>query len=184
LPAVLRALPYFTEMTEVIGPGVREHVYSRQIVVWVSVTPFGQFELPPNPRRFPAILDTGLNDSFVISPVQLRMWAGLHWDALQEEGVFRYYGPVPVPTRRARVWLHPNQYGWRDVFDPLRPAVRIGPNAGITIFGNGEQVGRDPRTASLTAKRLPLLGLRALTASKCQFHIDCVQRLVSLSVPD
>lgn len=184
MPAVLRDLPFFTEPTEISGPGVREQVYPRQIVVWVSVLPSERLDLSANAPRFPAILDTGLNDSFVISPVQLRMWAGLDWRSLVEEGLDRFYGPVAVPTRRARVWLHPNQFGWRDAFDPLRPAVPIGPNAGITVFGNGEQVGSDPRSASLPAKRLPLLGMRALTASRCQLHIDGARRLVSLSTPD
>ena len=184
MPPVLRALPYFEENTELRGPSVREQAYSHQIIVWVSVTPVECFELSPDARRFPAILDTGLTDNFAVAPVHLRAWAGLHWNALPEEGVERFYGNVRVPTRRAFLWLHPNQYGWRDLIDPLRPAFQIELSDGITVYGNGERVGGDSRTTGLRAPRLPLLGLRALTAMRCRLHIDGESRSVSLDAPD
>ncbi len=184
MPAVLRALPYYDEITEIAAQGVREQAYSYQIIVWVSITPVEQFELPSGARRFPAILDTGLNDNFAIAPVHLRAWAGIHWKSLPEEGAERFYGNIRVPTRRAYLWLHPNQYGWRDWIDPLHPAVRIELNDGISIYGNGEEVGRDPRTKTLRAPRLPIIGLRALTGVDGQLHIDCARRLISLDLPD
>ena len=180
---ILRELPYSDEMTEISAPGVREFARPYQIIVWVSVTPADQLESPASARRFPAILDTGLNDNFIITPVHLRAWAGLHWNSLPEEGPERFHGATPVPIRRANVWLHPNQPGWRDWLDPLRPAVLIDLFDGITVYGNGEQVGTDPRTRTLSGPRLPLLGLRALTDMGCQFHIDCARRLVSLELP-
>jgi len=183
MPQPLRALPFFDVPTKAVGPGVHEQVYRNQILVWVSISPMDQIELPQPTRRLPAILDTGINDTFVISPIQLRMGAGLRWEQLPEGGVERFYGAVPVPTRRAVVWLHPNQYGWRDLFDPLRKPLRMEFTDGITIYGDGEQVGT-PATKTLRAPRLPLFGLRALTEIGAQLHIDCAQRLVSLSVPD
>jgi hypothetical protein len=184
MPSVLRALPYFDDMTEIVGPGVREQILPRQIVLWVSVTPVEQFELPPNAPRFPAILDTGLNDVFAIAPVHLRAWAGFHWSTLPEEDVELFYGDIPVPVRRATLWLHRNQYGWRDSIDPLRPPLEIELSDGITVYGNGEQVGKDSRTKTLRAPRLPLIGLRAFTDMGCQLHIDCLRRLVSQDIPD
>ncbi len=64
MPPVLRAVPYFDDITEIVAPGVHEQAMPRQIILWVSVTPAEQFELPLTTRRFPAILDTGLNDNF------------------------------------------------------------------------------------------------------------------------
>src|SRR5262245_5850141 len=151
MPPLLRALPYHDEITPITAAGVTEQVYAYQIIVWVSVTPVEQFELPADARRFPAILDTGLNDNFAIAPVHLRAWAGLHWNALPEEGVNRFYGSVPVPTRRAYLWVYPNQYDQRDWIDLLRPAVQVELTDGITVYGNGEQVGSDARTRTLRA---------------------------------
>ncbi len=98
MPTILSALPYFDEITEIVAPGVREQAYPCQIIIWVSVTPVEQFDLPSTSPRFPAILDTGLNDNFAIAPVHLRAWAGVHWKSLPEVGVGRFYGNIRVPT--------------------------------------------------------------------------------------
>lgn len=181
---LLRALPYFDVHSSIVGAGVHERAYPFQVVVWISITPIEQFELPMKAPRFPAILDTGLNDTLAISPVHLRSWAGLQWSALPAEGVNRYYGSIPIPARRAYLWLHPNQFGWRDEVDPLIPAYRLELSLGITVYGNGEQMGTDARTRELLAPRLPLLGLRALSENKCQLRLDCARRLLFLDVPD
>ena len=86
MPAVLRSLPYYDTLTQLVAMGVTEQAYPFQIIVWVSVTPVEQFELSANAPRFPAILDTGLNDNFAISPIHLRAWAGIQWKSLPEEG--------------------------------------------------------------------------------------------------
>lgn len=141
--------------------------------------------LPPQPRRFPAILDIGLTDNFVISPLQLRMWMNMDWRDFPEEGAVRFYsGEIRVPSKRAFLWIHPNQYGWRDQLDPLRPAVRMEVTEGITIYGKGEQIGDDPRTTSLRSPRLPLIGLRALTGMKAQLRIDSGSQKVWLDLPN
>lgn len=183
MPPLLRALPYFDTVTVIAAAGIREQANAYQIIVWVSVTGVEDDVLPATARRFPAILDTGHNDNFTVAPLQLRAWAGLHWNSLPEERVQRYYGGIPVPTRRAYLWLHPNQYGWRDLIDPLLPPVRVEMHEGITVFGNGEQVGDDHRTTTLRAPRLPIIGLRALTGMDSQLHIDAASRSVCLDVP-
>jgi hypothetical protein len=181
---LLSALPYYDEITKIVAPGVSEQAYPYQIIIWVSITPVEQFDLPPTSLRFPAILDTGLNDNFAIAPVHLRAWAGIHWKSLPEVGVARYYGNIRVPTRRAYVWLHPNQSGWRDWVNPNCSPFRIELSDGITVYGNGEEVGSDARTKTLLAPRLPIIGLRALTEVESQLHIDCARRLISLYIPD
>jgi hypothetical protein len=184
MPSILRALPYFTDLTSIIGPSVQEQALPYQIIVWISIITVDRLDLAAGSSRFPAILDTGLNDTFAIRPVHLRMWAGLRWDSLPEEGKDRFYNNIPVPKRRAFVWLHPNQYGQRDFVDPLRKAAKIELPYGISVYGDGEQVGKDPRTKNLIGPRLPLIGLRALTDNKCQLHIDSSRRLVFLDLSD
>ena len=88
------------------------------------------------------------------------------------------------PPRRAYVWLHLNQSGWRDWIKPQSSPYRIELSDGITVYGNGEEVGSDARTKTLIAPRLPILGLRALTEVESQLHIDCARRLVTLHIPD
>lgn len=169
---VLRSLPYFPRETAIALGAERVVVRPYQIIVWVSVARVGDIAPPAEPRRFPAILDTGHNDNFAITPRHLREWAGVSWaDLPLEPGAERRYQGVPVPHRRANLWLHPNQYGWRDLFDPgMRPAL-LELDAGIAVYGDGEQVGVEG-TTRLTGPRLPLLGLRALTTSRIKLRID------------
>jgi hypothetical protein len=37
MPPVLRAVPYFDEITEIVAPTVREQSMPRQIILWISV---------------------------------------------------------------------------------------------------------------------------------------------------
>lgn len=179
---VLRALPYYPRETMIHLHGERIIVRAFQIVVWVSIAHVGDDE-SPRTNPFPAILDTGHNDNFVISPRHLREWAGMAWQDLPiEPGVERRYQGVAVPYRRANLWLHPNQYGWRDLIDPgLQPAL-LELDAGIAVFGDGERVGVE-ETRSLIAPRLPLLGLRALTLSQARLRIAADESAVWLDLP-
>ena len=183
---VLRALPYFEDVTELAVAGrIVGRALPFQIVVWVAVTPVEEFEPPDFDARFPAILDTGHNSRFAISPTHLRAWAKLDWKTLPlEGGKDQSYLTIPVPTRRANLWLYPNQYGWRDFLDPLRRPVPLEINEGIAIFGDGEAVGPDPRTSELRSPRLPILGLRALTEARVELRIDAVRSAVWMELPE
>jgi hypothetical protein len=180
---VLRAMPYFSIPTSIVGPGVHERASGFQIIVWVSITPIDQLVCESGTPRFPAILDSGFSDTVLISPVQLRSWAKLDWRSLPLRGISRRFEGIEVPVRCVNLWIHPNQYGWRDLFDPVQSAFRIQLNDGIIVMGNQEQVGPDPQTARLSAKRLPLLGLRALTEADAQLRIDAALRQVWLDLP-
>ena len=169
---VLRSLPYFPTETAIVLGSERIAVRRYQIIVWLSIAGIGDDEPPTDPRRFHAILDTGHNDNFAISPRQLRDWVGIAWAGLPlEPGVERRYQTIPVPHRRANLWLHPNQFGWRDEFDPGLPPVLLELDAGIAVYGDGEQVGVTA-TTGLIGPRLPLLGLRALTTSRLRLRVE------------
>jgi len=180
MPPVLRALPYFDHRTTIAFGGRTVDVVPFQIALWVSVARPAESAPAPNARRFPAVLDTGFSGTFAITPAQLREWAGIEWSSLLiEPGPELLYQNVPVPHRRANLWVYPNQYGWRDVFDPIMPPYRLELNRGIAVFGNGECVGVTA-TRTLTGPRVPLLGLRALSDNPVALQLDPPNRHVWL----
>jgi hypothetical protein len=83
--------------------------------MWVSLTRPETPELPPQARCFPAVLDTGFNDNFLIREQQLIDWAGLSPQGMPVVGHLRVEGQQ-VPLRDADVWIHPNRPGSRDEF--------------------------------------------------------------------
>ncbi len=93
MPTILRQLPFFDRPTPLTVPGgsvleARHH----QVIVWVSVTRPETPELPPHARRFPAVLDTGFNDNFLIREQQLIDWAGLSPQGMPVVGHLRVEG--------------------------------------------------------------------------------------------
>lgn len=180
---ILRSLPYFDRPTQVTVGGDALTINPFQIVLWVGVArPTTQRRVEDTPR-FPAILDTGCGTSFIISPNQLRRWAGIEWPSLPlNPGIERKHSAIPIPHRQADLWIFPNQYDRRDEIDPILPPALLDLIDGIAVFGDGEQVGV-AETKKLPALRLPLLGLRALTAANLALTIDAQTRRVWLERP-
>jgi hypothetical protein len=169
---ILRDLPFFEEPTSLSLPGgtvvgIKHH----QIVLWVSVTRPGVAVLPGNARRFPAVLDIGFNDNFLIPERQLLTWAGLDpagmpvVDHLLADG-------RPIPLREATVWIHPNRPGLRDAFTGAPPFC-LELDTGIGLWPTGVP----------GARRLPLLGLRGLRQGDLQLAIDCRRCRVGMRTP-
>lgn len=165
---ILRSVPYFTTPTRLTVGGDDVTVNPFQIVVWVAVATDGQEQS----ARFPAVLDTGCGTSFIISPNTLSRWVGIDWRSLAfERSIERKHAGIIVPHRRADIWLLPNQYDRRDELDPLLSPTLLELRDGIAVFGDGEQVGNTD-TKKLVAPRLPLLGLRALSAANLSLRIN------------
>lgn len=180
---ILRSMPYFDHLSRVEWGSESLAVNPFQILVWVGLAPVGTDQLSHAVARFPALLDTGCGTSFIISPAQLRRWSGVEWRTLAlNPGIERKHSGIPIPHRRANVWLFPNQYGRRDEIDPILPPVLLELRDGIAVFGDGEQVGVT-ETKKLPALRLPLLGLRALTAANLTLTIDAQAQRVWLDRP-
>jgi len=136
-----------------------------QIVVMVSLS-IGDF-LEPGVRRFPAILDTGLNHNFAIRREHLDRWTALRLPARKPITIRK----KQIPLAAAHVWVYRNEPGTNLPSD-LVP-IRLRTPEGIAIFPENE-----PNPA-----RLPILGLRALVRSDLTLIIDGKRREVTLKTP-
>ncbi|MBI3410980.1 MAG: hypothetical protein HY040_21820 [Planctomycetes bacterium] len=107
-------------------------------------------KFPTDAPLVPAVLDPGFNGTFLISQRQFEEWAGLQvrdapWiDVLSVEGRL-------IPLRDADVWIHRNRPGSRDPAPGSVP-FRLELPEGVAVWP----------TAIPGARRLPLLGMRAL----------------------
>lgn len=144
--------------------GQRVEILSRQSIVWVSVTPPTFIALPSQWPRFPAVVDSGFNSTFLISEHQLSTWAGIDLQRLPSPPTDR----VGIPTVRGRrvrmfdavVWMHPNQAGATEIAGHGEPlALYAAP--GIMV---------SPPTRSLA--RLPLIGIKLLEDNRLQLTFD------------
>jgi hypothetical protein len=171
MPTILQALPFYPYPTSVEVQGRHYPVQSDQIIVWVSLGFKGLRDLDPRIPRFPAVLDTGFTDTFLIHEQQLRQFAGLRLSHLRRvRGSFHVHGRS-IPIHAGNVWLHTNKAGTRDEFSPRQPFLLdvlrgIGISSGAEIY-----------------PRLPLLGNRALRWAELQLHIDYRRCRVSLRTP-
>jgi hypothetical protein len=150
---------------EVLALSNGERIATRagQAVVWVSITPPTTISLPSNWPRFPAILDTGFNGTFLIGERELRDWGGIAAGQLAMIPPTRIgwprIGPRVIPPYDATVWIHPQL----DKFaEPLEPFA-VYPDRGILV---------PPSEAPLT--RLPLIGTRLLEVCGLQVTFDPV----------
>lgn len=127
----------------------------RQLVIWISVT-VPDAATPGRP--FPAVLDTGCNDSLVISEPRLRDWGDVSAYAELIRVDVDQHRPkvrgVEAARFMAQVWLHPNQPGSVDA-DPAGVPVELNVPDGIVVF----PVTKGQPTDQLP--RLPLIGLSA-----------------------
>jgi hypothetical protein len=167
---ILRKLPICTEpkTLQLLG-GAKVAIKRDQIVLWVSVTQPGLAQFPIGAPQIPAVLDTGFNSTFLIAEKQLQEWTGvaakdLTWiDLLSADG-------QPIPLRDADIWIHPNRAYAQDTI-PGRQPFRLELAEGIGVWPS----------AIPGARRLPLLGMRALRGAGVQVHLDCRKGLVSMN---
>jgi hypothetical protein len=157
--------PLRAECSEVWTPDGIAVVKPFQIVVMVSLS-IGD-TLEPGGRRFPAILDTGLNHNFAIRREHLDRWTGLRPPTRKPVTVQKQ----AIPLAAAHVWVYRNQPGTSEPSD--LPPIRLRTPEGIAVFP--EDV---PNPA-----RLPILGLRALVRSDLKLIIDGKRREVTLKRP-
>jgi hypothetical protein len=163
---ILDRLPYLECSSSVAVRDEIVRIKPYQIILWVSISRRDVTNWGPPMPRFPAILDTGLNHNFAIGQGQLRRWAGLSPESLELLGAVRE-GGQRVPLRAATIWAHanhPNSGEIRDDRDPRPLSI----DEGIAVYPDD------------SARRLPILGLRALTANKATLVIDGRRRRVTL----
>jgi hypothetical protein len=154
--------PLHAARSEVWTPDGIALVKPFQIVVMVSLS-LGDV-LEPGARRFPAILDTGLNHNFAMRREHLDRWTALRLPTRKPVTVRKQLIPLAI----AHVWVYYNERGTNSASD--RPPIRPHTPEGIAIF---------PEDAPNPA-RLPILGLRALVRSELTLVMDGKRREVTL----
>ena len=172
MPAILRKLPFYDHPTTAQVGGRSVAVKRDQIVVWVSLSEIGLRQLDPLTPRFPTILDTGCNHSFVIRERHLLDWTGIPPGVLRRLASTRLHGK-PVGQFAANVWLHPNRPGHRDEFSG-QPPLLLETNQGIAVVHD---------TESDNHPRLPLLGLPALRWNHLHMSLDGDRSLITIRTP-
>jgi hypothetical protein len=166
-PLLLSGVPFQDET------GHPLQVLHDQIVFWASLTPVGHTPPVGEAGCFPIVIDSGFNDSFLISEAQLRVWAGLSPAALpRHSSSLRISSQLTLTRYAAELWVHPNKPGSRDPSGV--PAVRVALPDGIAVW---------PQIIP-GAKRLPLLGVRALRWQGLGLSIDGAHCRVSLRNSD
>jgi hypothetical protein len=161
LRVIIRNLPFFDRTTTAQVRGRSISINRDLIVVWVSLSEIGLRACDPRTPRFPAVLDTGCNHSFVIREQHLVEWAGIASGYFPTLGGTRIYGST-VPQLAANVWLHRNRSGCRDEFTEQSPHL-LESDVGIAVV---------PSTVGGDSPRLPLLGLRALRWNHLSMSVD------------
>ena len=177
MPRILRDLPFGPDPNAqpLPVPGGRVVPYRRdRIVLWVSITGSDVESLTPDAPRFPAILDTGFNDSFLISAVQLVQWGppGIHAEVFRNGSALSFAG-VRLDLFDAAVWVHPNVPGHVTPDAAAEPYCLELAN-GIAVSPPGTPAERE----------LPLLGLLAVRFSNLRVEIDGSRERVTVTAPD
>ncbi len=162
---VISRQPLHEKNSEVWTPDGIVLVKPFQIVVMVSLS-IGD-TLEPGVRRFPAILDTGLNHNFAIRREHLDRWTGLRPPYRKPVTIQK----IEIPLAAAQVWVYRNQPGTNTT--SALPPICLWTPEGIAIF---------PKDVPNPA-RLPILGLRALVRSGLKLIIDGKRREVTLKTP-
>jgi hypothetical protein len=175
MPALIQRLPFGPARSELqltVPLGNPVPLLTDQIVLWVSVAPLGD-ELPPDSPRFPAILDTGFNNGFLLQKSQLIGWAspGVYEHCDRSGVILRSAGEL-IPLYYASVWVYPNIPGSRDPRPNGTPFYLDIPG-GIALTPSGSRV----------TKSLPLIGTAAIRHSNLRVQIDGGRETVDIQVP-
>ena len=134
---------------------------SLQPIVWISVAPPQVIDLPPTAPRFPAVIDTGFNQTLLIQDWHLEKWAGVKSADLQVfPGEAARYGNQTWPFRLADIWLQPADLGANlPVVDSEAFCLETHP--GILVVRESER-----------RQRLPVLGMRALAWNRVRLTLE------------
>ena len=168
MPNLLHRVPLMTTERTVRPGGVPVVLRGYQPVAWVRLVPWGG---RPGPRAvpFPAVLDTGHNHSFLIPSSLFEAWTGESPDGLITYRVVPANG-VSVGCYGFNVEV----FGMRAGEPTERVVGRLETDRGVAIIPP-EHEGRFPR--------LPVIGVRALCASRVTLTVDGDGRTYTLKAP-
>jgi hypothetical protein len=131
-----------------------------QPIVWISVAPPQVVDLPMNAPRFPAVLDTGFNQTLLIQDRHLNNWGGVNPVDLQIfPGEPARHNDQTWPFLIADIWLH-SITSDDPVAVPARPAFCLETQPGILVVSESQR-----------KQRLPVLGMRALAWNRIKLGL-------------
>jgi hypothetical protein len=166
-------MPFYSDATTLRIPnGPAIEVKHDQVVIWVSISPVGQVELPASSQRFPAVVDIGFNGSFLMREDHLEQWVQMQLDEERYPflGTFKAYGH-DVAAFIGNVWMHPNVPGFRDQIADT-PPLRLEVSGGIAVC-----------SGAMSQCRLPLLGMSALRKNRLSLLVNGEKKQISLRAP-
>ena len=177
MPLVIDRLPIPNSPRNVtLANGDIVEIKPLQPIVWISISP-PEIVLPGiDAPRFPAVIDTGFNNTLLIQDSHLERWADLSAGKLRLSPV----EPVAIWGQRlhfrlADVWLYSHEMEKPALASNQMPHC-LEMHPGIVV------VAKEHREL-----RLPLLGMRGLAWNKTRLEVDFPSGSIgriSLSVPD
>ena len=163
MPTLIRQFPILVKRREVVVPGGTATILPFQLAVNVSLTNNKVHVLSPNTPRFPAVIDLGFNQSFLLQERHFIDWANLQRSQFKTVGRMTVFGQE-TPEYTAKVWVHRNAVGTHHDAPGGEPFC--------IQLDNGVAVS----PSNLRNPRLPLLGLRTLFFGDLQLSFDWRER--------
>lgn len=160
-------------------------------VVWISVTP-----RDPHRQRlddvaekeaigvFPAIVDTGCNESFSIHEWHLEHWALVPLSGFKPEENTRYLHGHACPSIRCDLWLHEPLDSPTAAPTDLKRAIKLEMSGGASVSAIKTSHLFPTQAKAYTGKtnhesvpidvypRLPLIGMKTIHSSRLVVSID------------
>jgi hypothetical protein len=170
MPVILNDQPIPSRDTVTFIGTEQIRVRADQIIVWVSLTVRNVLIGNPDMRRFPALLDTGMNHYFALQERHLEEWAGLRASDLVTVGSVRDRGQ-DLSLYAVSLFLFPIIAHNTDV-DAGQVPIRMALPRGIAVYPTA---GAFPR--------LPLLGLKAILHNRLRLIVSGDRRRVTLRTP-
>jgi hypothetical protein len=168
MPVILNRLPISERDTVAFVGAEQIRLRADQIIVWVSLAVRDVLSGTAEMRRFPALLDTGMNHFFALQERHLTQWAELALNQLDIVGHIRERGQT-LSLYAASLFVYPNKAGNIELAEQI--SFRLSIPRGIIVYPN----------AGLP--RLPLLGLRTNVHNRLRLLISGDQRTVTLRTP-
>lgn len=168
MPILLHRVPLVGDLQAVTVGGIPLTFKRYQPVAWARLVPWGS-TVHPDAVPFPVVIDSGLNDAFLIRASQVRAWSKLEPEDYVGQHAVRSRG-VAVKCYRFNVELFRLRAGNRtDVV-----AGRLQTDKGVAVV--------PPELESLFPE-IPTLGVRAMVASRATFTVDGGGKTFSLRTP-
>jgi hypothetical protein len=147
--------------------------YHDQIFLWATFTADRRTRPTATAPLFPILLDTGLNEPFLMQQRQAETWmTPAVFTTFQTTGSHIQFGQERILAWDIALWVFPNVVGTRTP-DPSGNPVHLRIPSGVVLTPPG----------SAYTKEKPLLGLRAIRVNNLLLRFDGLRGSVSLDTP-